>query len=50
MYGIGYGMIVNLNIISYNVRGIANNEKRKEIFHYLNKKAYDIVFLQETQC
>ena len=40
--------MVNLKIASLNVRGIANFKKRRKLFHYLHKKEFDIVCLQET--
>ena len=39
-----------LNIISLNVRGLRNNKKRANIFHWLKTRKYDIFFLQETHC
>ena len=33
---------------TYNVNGLANNVKRREIFHYLHVKNFDIMFLQEV--
>ena len=43
-------LICNLNIITYNVRGLRNRTKRKEMFYYLHKKQHDIIFLQESHC
>ena len=37
-----------IDIATYNVRGLANLKKRREIFHYLNKKYENIIYLQET--
>ena len=37
-----------IKIASYNVRDLGSAIKRREIFHFLNKKDYDVVFLQET--
>ena len=37
-----------IKIASYNVRGVKNDKKRREIFEYLHAKKYDIVCLQET--
>ena len=38
----------NVNIVTYNVRGLGNHNKRRQVFHYLNKKSHSIIFLQET--
>ena len=35
-------------IITLNVNGLRNDSKRRQVFHYLNTKSPDIVFLQET--
>ena len=35
-------------LISFNVRGLNNDKKRKAIFTYLQKHKGDIIFLQET--
>lgn len=37
-----------LKIYSLNVRGIRNDLKRREIFSFLKRKQFDIIFLQET--
>ena len=42
--------MVNLSVGSFNVKGLANDKKRKEIFHWLNEKNMNIYFLQETHC
>ena len=42
------GNSLKFNIISLNVRGIRNFEKRKSIFNWLMKQTSDICFLQET--
>ena len=34
--------------MSHNVRGLENDVKRKEIFHYISRKPYNVIFLQET--
>ena len=39
---------VNFKIISLNVRGIRQREKRKALFISLNKRIADIIFLQES--
>ena len=39
---------MELCIASYNVRGLGMFQKRRQVFHYLHDKPYDIVFLQET--
>ena len=40
--------MTNINVDTYNVRGLANNMKRREIFHYLHQKPFNVVFMQET--
>ena len=40
--------MAELNIATYNVRGLADSKKRREVFYYLHKKLYDIILLQET--
>jgi len=42
--------MVNLSVGSFNVKGLANDKKRKEIFHWLHRKNMNIYFLQETHC
>ena len=37
-----------LKIVSCNVRGLGNDMKRREIFHYLHVNNYDIVLFQES--
>ena len=37
-----------LKIGTYNVRGLGDAAKARKVFHYLNLREYDIVFLQET--
>ena len=37
-----------LNIVSFNVRGIADGIKCKEVFRFLRDRNFDIVCLQET--
>ena len=37
-----------VKIVTMNVRGLHDNRKRKEIFMYVNKMGFDLVFLQET--
>ena len=39
-----------LKFITYNVRGLGDLRKRREIFYYLHQKGWDIMFLQETHC
>jgi hypothetical protein len=41
--------MVNLNIGTFNVKGLANDKKRKEIFYWLKGKKMNIYFLQETE-
>ena len=40
----------NINLISYNVKGIQNDHKRNETFDYLRKNVNPncLIFLQET--
>lgn len=40
----------NITISSLNVRGLGNNEKRREIFQWLRKKKFSIYMLQEVHC
>ena len=40
--------MASLKIASYNVRGLGNDHKRREIFHYPHSKQFDIVLAQET--
>jgi exonuclease III len=40
--------MVNLRVGSLNVKGLANDKKRKEIVHWLHGKNMNIYFLQET--
>ena len=39
---------VNLGILSLNVRGLGDKEKRREVFHLFNNKPHQIFMLQET--
>jgi exonuclease III len=41
---------IMLNLITLNVRGLRNQEKRKNVFHWLNSKNCDICVLQEVYC
>ena len=34
--------------LKYNVRGLGNFSKRREIFHYLHTKDFNVIHLQET--
>ena len=36
--------------ITFNVNGASHHEKQKDIFDYLRKKKFDIMFLQEMHC
>ena len=40
--------MVELTMASYNVRGLVNVKKSREIFYYLRKKPYDVISMQET--
>ena len=37
-----------MEVVTINVRGLGNPQKRKTLFKWLETKAYDIVCLQET--
>ena len=39
-----------ITLSSLNVRGLANNDKRREIFQWLQKKQFSIYMLQEGHC
>lgn len=39
--------MVDINLITYNVRGLRDAKKGREVFHYLHLKNY-IICLQET--
>ena len=41
-------MTNSLKVYTYNVRGLRDYTKRREIWHYLHTKKVDICFLQET--
>ena len=41
-------MTSSIKCITYNVKGIGDAKKRKEIFHYLHCNKWDIIFLQEV--
>lgn len=41
-------MVERVNVISLNVRGISDNQKRRDIFHWLKNKRASVYFLQET--
>lgn len=40
--------MVDFSVVSYNVRGLGDEKKRRKIFNYLHEKKWDIVLLQET--
>ena len=42
--------MTSLKICSFNVRGIKERNKRRDIFNWLRKKKYDICLLQESHC
>ena len=42
------GDVKQISLLSLNVRGIRNNQKRKLLFQFLVKQGTDIIFLQET--
>ena len=37
-----------LTIATFNINGASNYEKQKDVFDYLRKRNFDIIFLQET--
>ena len=39
---------IDFKLLSLNVRGIRNFEKRKAIFQWISKQNADVIFLQET--
>ena len=39
---------LNLTICSHNCRGLNDYSKRKDVFHFLRAKKYDIYLLQDT--
>ena len=41
-------MMGSLKIASNNVRGMGNDQKRREIFHFLHVRNFDTVLLQES--
>ena len=41
---------MDLKIGSINVRGLGDNQKRREIFNWLKAKNFSIYFLQEVHC
>lgn len=41
---------MSLKVVSYNVRGLGNNIKRKKLFTLLRTLEYDVIMLQETHC
>ena len=43
-------MDTKVKLASYNVRGLKNDKKRRELFSYMVAQKYDIVCLQETHC
>jgi hypothetical protein len=42
--------MVNLSIGTFNVKKLANDKKRKEIFYWLKGKKMNIYFLKDTHC
>ena len=43
-------IMANLNVSTFNVRGLGQFTKHMEVFHFLHEKNYDVVFIQETHC
>ena len=39
-----------IKFVSLNVRGLRDHKKRQTIFHWLRKKNFDVILLQETHC
>ena len=39
---------MSMKICTFNVRGLGNYMKRKQVFNWLNLQKYDICLLQET--
>ena len=35
-------------VITYNVRGLGDSQKRREIFYFLHKKKADVAIIQES--
>jgi hypothetical protein len=40
--------MANFSVISVNVQGLGNFQKRRDVFHYLRQKNHSINFLQDT--
>ena len=40
--------MASVDIVSLNTRGLGEDVKRRELFHYLNVKKYAVIMLQET--
>ena len=40
----------HINILSYNVRGMRDEKKRRGLYSYLRNQKCDIILLQETHC
>ena len=43
------GIMANLKIGTFNVKGLRDAKKRRKIFHFIHQKSFDIILLQETQ-
>ena len=41
---------MSYSIVTINVNGLRDKGKRLKLFHYFEKKKYDIIFAQETHC
>ena len=37
-----------LKIVTYNVRGLREKRKRREVFNYIHLKKFEVTFMQET--
>ena len=42
--------MTNISILSLNVRGLGNNQKRREISQWLREKNYSSYMLQKVHC
>ena len=42
------GLLMSIKIASFNVHGLGDNVKRRQIFHYLHEKLFDVVLVQES--
>ena len=40
--------MTQIKLVTYNARGLGDSTKRREIFYYLHKKKFDVIFMQEV--